>query len=99
VPALTISAPPLNPIVIARDQECIERRRAKINQRGVVSAAPAHQRNGQIIPLRCSRGQLRANDAGAQVLQFGSFSEDQQALQLSEQRCQSAPAGCRSAST
>jgi hypothetical protein len=76
VSALTISAPPLNPIVSARDQECIERRRAKINQHGAVSAALTHWHKGKVNPLRCSRVQARANDAGAQALQFGSFSED-----------------------
>jgi hypothetical protein len=90
---------PLNSIVSARDQECIERRRAKINQHGVVSAARTRWRKGKIIPLRCSRGQVCANDAGAQAIQFGSFGEGSPVLQPSEQRYQGAPAGCRSVST
>jgi hypothetical protein len=57
--------------VSARDQECIERRRAKINQHGAVSAALTRRRNGKIIPLRSANGQLRANDAGTHALQFG----------------------------
>jgi hypothetical protein len=64
------------PVVSAREQECIERRRAKIIGRGVVSATPTRRHEGKIIPLRCSRGQVRANDTGAQVPQLGSISED-----------------------
>jgi hypothetical protein len=86
-------------IVSARDQECIERRRAKFIEHGAVSAALTRRRKGKIIPPRCSRGPVCANDAGAQVLQFGSFREDGPGSQLSEQRSQSAPAGHRSACT
>jgi hypothetical protein len=94
-----VSGRPLIAGVSARDQECVERRRAKINQHGAVSAALTRWRKGKIIPLRCSRGQVRANDADAQVLQFGPFDEERHRQQPSEQRCQGAPAGCRSVST
>jgi hypothetical protein len=49
--------------------------------------------------LRSANGQVHADNAGAQVLQFGSFSEERHGQQLSQQRCQGAPAGCRGAST
>jgi hypothetical protein len=41
---------PLNCGVIARDQECTERQRAKINQHVAVAAALTPRRKGKIIP-------------------------------------------------
>jgi hypothetical protein len=80
-------------IVSARDQECIERHRAKIIEHSAGSAALTPRRKGKIIPRWCSRGQVRANDAGAQVFWFGSLAKISQgtAIPATSSGCAGSP--------